>query len=474
MENNFSDGHQNIENEKDDEESRGPLSENDESSLIKEDLAEKDNIENTQSHTEIQKKVAENVKGVTSLTSHKDTDDNNEIKKVAQTCNTNIGSGEEEDEDDPSNTNNPCNLKAIDNPESVVRDLEKRNLKRLGLKKFPPQARHILKLAASLHISEGKGLTVGKLQELRFKKDNAEKIIQDARRQGLLIPGIKRKGKQKQYYLSNYKHVIDERAKKNFKYKELLLPVDRDFIIKLLQILSSRKYVYHNIHLETYLTYVKEDYDSIKWYVASKRNKQKIRTFKLSLNRNCSIVISRTGTVNVSIECTLEPYEFHSPSGLIEFIGSCGQALNVIQAAADDRLDVVPSIPQWYINQFDYNKDISHSADNNSTGNPQPLSWSSLPAYGRLQIEFLGTIFQIYPKGLPENGDFTRFEGHYFRKKNDKKNLEHTLSDIVVGDIHEDVDDEKEQETSLPFVTAEDLLKKAKEKVESEFDNNID
>jgi hypothetical protein len=62
----------------------------------------------------------------------------------------------------------------------------------------------------------------------------------------------------------------------------------------------------------------------------------------------------------------------------------------------------VPSIPQWYINQFDYNKDISlrKSCD------PQVLSWSSIVSYGRIQIEILGTIFQIYPKGLPENGDY--------------------------------------------------------------------
>ena len=172
---------------------------------------------------------------------------------------------------------------------------------------------------------------------------------------------------------------------------------------------------------------------TIKWHDPSQRNKQKVRSFKLFLNRDCSIVISRTGPVNISIECPSEPYEFHTSSGLIEFIGSCGQALTVIQASADNRLDVVPPIPQWYINQFDYNKDISYSA--NSNGDPQVLSWSSslAAAYGRLQIEFLGTIFQIYPKGLPENGDFTRFEAHYFRrKKNDKKNFAETLSDIVL------------------------------------------
>jgi hypothetical protein len=53
----------------------------------------------------------------------------------------------------------------------------------------------------------------------------------------------------------------------------------------------------------------------------------------------------------------------------------------------------------------------------------------------------------------------TRFEAHYFRKKNDKKNLADMLSDIVDGDNDEEKED---QGARLSFVTAEDLLNKAK------------
>jgi len=60
--------------------------------------------------------------------------------------------------------------------------------------------------------------------------------------------------------------------------------------------------------------------------------------------------------------------------------------LNVIQAAANNRLSVVPSIPQWYINQFDYNKDIRYSGSNNN-GDAQVLSWSPVAAaYGANSI----------------------------------------------------------------------------------------
>jgi len=203
MDNKFSNEHHNMENEKNGEENRGPSSTKAESSSIKEDLYDENKIEDRHSHLEIQKKVAENVKGVTSFTSHKNEDapmdGNVKTRNATQTYNRNNGSGEDdEDEDDQCNTNDPDNLKTTDDPGSVIRDLEKRNLQRLQLKKFSPQARHVLKFTTSLHIREGKGLTVGKLQELGFKKDNAEKIIQDAKRQGMLIKGKKREGKQKQ------------------------------------------------------------------------------------------------------------------------------------------------------------------------------------------------------------------------------------------------------------------------------------
>ena len=296
----------------------------------------------------------------------------------------------------------------------MVRDLETRNLERLGRKSLPPQAREILLLAASIHLREGKGLTVKHLQRSGFEKDNAEKVIQDARRNGLLVPGERREGKQKQYYEANYKHKIDAKSS-NKRSKDALVPIDKDIVFHLLRLLSNRKYVYHNIHLETSLNYVKEDYKSINWYITSPKNKQKKFEFKLNSNRNCSIVLSPTGTVNISIKCSSEPYEFHTPSGSIEFISSCGQALNEIRHGANNRLEVVPSIHKWYISQFDYNKDIPSSLSKNR--DPEVLSWSSICAYGRLQIEHLGTIFQIYPKGLPDKEDYTRFEGHYFERR---------------------------------------------------------
>jgi hypothetical protein len=332
-------------------------------------------------------------------------------------------------------------IKDTDNPEILVRDLEARILRRLQRRKLPPQARHILLLAASLHILEGVGITVRYLEKMGFKKHNAEKVLQDARRNGFLIPGKSRDGKQKQYYLSNYKYIINERSKDKDKYGDV--PVsDKDITLRLLRVLSNRKYTYHNIHLETNLCY-DSDYESLGWSIPSMRNKQKVTTFKLKLMRECSITVSPTRTTNISFKCTLDPFKLHTSSDLIEFIGCCGQALNVLQSAAKNRLNVVPPIPEWHITQFDYNKDIP-------TSELDQLRWAI--AYGRLQIKYLGTIFQIYPKGLPELGECTRVEGHH--STTEKKNLKDTISDII------DVDRKGKKS---PFVTAEDMLKRVKE-----------
>ncbi len=90
-----------------------------------------------------------------------------------------------ESEDRKVISSNP--LETTDNPEMIVRDLEVKHLRRLKMTHLPPQARHILLLAASLHIREGRGLTVDDFQGIGFRKDNAEKKIQDARRNGLLV-----------------------------------------------------------------------------------------------------------------------------------------------------------------------------------------------------------------------------------------------------------------------------------------------
>ncbi len=343
-------------------------------------------------------------------------------------------------EDDTSLNNNHIDYLVTKNPaEEMVREWEVTH----ETIKLPPRIRELALFAASIHLYEKGGITVRDLEKLGDTKDNAEKKIQDARRSGLLIPHETIKsGKQKQYFLSNYKHIIDDRIRKRRMSKletndeDKLTSMENDIAIKLLQLLSNRKYTYHNIHLETSLNY-KKDYDSIKWFIPSNKNKQKVKTFNLGTYHKCKIIVSPNGTVNITIECTLDPYELHTPEGLIEFFGSCGQVLSEIQAATNNRLHVVPSISDWFIRQFDYGKDIPVTSD------PMIITYA---AQGILKIKYLGVVFQIYPKGLPEVGNNLRIEGQYNTKEN--KKIKDLIPDIVM--------DKKEKRS--PFVTAEDLL----------------
>ncbi len=334
-------------------------------------------------------------------------------------------------------------LETTNDPEVLVRDLESRFLHRLGKKKFSPQERHLLHLAASLHLLERRGITVSDLERTNKGKDNAEKIIQNARMAGVLIPLEKRIGKQKQYALSNYKYVFDIRANKNNK-GETIPPNDISLI--LLKELSKQQYVYHHIVLETSLNYA-EDYGVIKGAVLSERNKQKKGAFKLNSRRSFSFTVSPNGTVMIFVESTIEPFELHTYSGLIDFFTSCGQILTLFQQSANNRLNVVPKPGEWYLKEFDYNKDLI--VEKLEAERPM-VNWA---AKGLIKLKHLGPLFQIYCKPMPDIGDCLRFDVHYATKQN--RTVAQTVKDIVNGG-----------ETS-PFVTAEDMLSKMRNTVDN-------
>ncbi len=214
-------------------------------------------------------------------------------------------------------------------PEPLVRDWESDHKQIL-----PPPARELALLAASIHLGEGRGILVSDLKRLGLEKDNAERKLYLSKVNGLLVPHDKRIGKQKQYFLTNYKSCIDKKEQQEkFGIDETLW--DKDIIIQLIRTLSNEKYQYHHIHMETSLNY-KDDYDLFKWNIPSLGNKQKVRSFKLEPRRKCSITISATGTVNISIECTSIHIHFilhmawqSSLGHVVKFLGCCRKSLEM-------------------------------------------------------------------------------------------------------------------------------------------------
>jgi hypothetical protein len=131
-------------------------------SSIKENLYDENKIENTQSYIEIQKKVAENVKGVHIIDDDKVTNDgqpnrNNdqnldEPKNLGQTDNDLDYNDNDDDKQEYSNI--PYSLQTsykIDTPEDIVRDWE--NLHNTYL---PKKLREFALLIAAIHLDEKK------------------------------------------------------------------------------------------------------------------------------------------------------------------------------------------------------------------------------------------------------------------------------------------------------------------------------
>ncbi len=75
-------------------------------------------------------------------------------------------------------------------------------------------------------------------------------------------------------------------------------------------------------------------------------------------------------------------------------------------------------------------------------------------------MKYLGTIFQIYSKELPEKGKILRVEGHFSTEE--KKNVVESVEDMVLlsnsrSDLGQPDPNEKTTRKH-PFTTAEEML----------------
>jgi hypothetical protein len=106
--------------------------------------------------------------------------------------------------------------------------------------------------------------------------------------------------------------------------------------------------VYHNIHIQTSFNYIK-DYNLFNWPVLSLDDRQKVITFNIEPRRSCDYIISSTGTINMSIECTLQPFHLHDSIGLVEFFVFCRKIIMMLQLATTNRINVVSPIEEWLV-----------------------------------------------------------------------------------------------------------------------------
>jgi hypothetical protein len=57
---------------------------------------------------------------------------------------------------------------------------------------------------------------------------------------------------------------------------------------------------------------------------------------------------------------TSNPYELHTPLGIIEFVSSLGEARSILKAECKD-LRQIPPVAKWRLKMFDKDKTISLS-----------------------------------------------------------------------------------------------------------------
>jgi hypothetical protein len=181
--------------------------------------------------------------------------------------------------------------------------------------------------------------------------------------------------------------------------------------------------------LRTELKYPEEDYNRLNeetWIEKSSKNKTKISTFKLEDRRNCTLNVSKNGTVMASIECSKHQYKLHTYEGIAELFVSCGQILGILQQEADNRLNVVPPPIDWRVVQFDNDKTISIAELKKEYPN---INWRSKAG---LTLRDISAAFRMYVKEMPEQGSCLRSEINNSFKNS--KTLSDKIKDIAKRD----------------------------------------
>jgi hypothetical protein len=210
--------------------------------------------------------------------------------------------------------------------------------------------------------------------------------------------------------------------------------------------LSRKKPTFHKLHLYTKLP--PELYGDIDWSVPSTRNKAKVKEFPLEYRRSVGFEIFSDGTTGIHMTSTSNPYELHTPLGIIEFVSSLGEARSILKAECKD-LRQIPPVAKWRLKMFDKDKTISLSELEKDI--PQVMKWWSAEG---IRVEHLGYAFQIYGKVMPETGPAFRLE-----VQSTVEDKEKDLSEAILEATFPEV----------KFKTAFELLNRRVERLE---DNN--
>lgn len=271
-----------------------------------------------------------------------------------------------------------------------------------------------------------KGVTKDKLiNDFGFSIDYAEKIIYGLRKNNLIVASGIRKGHKMTYFLSNMQDYIPSEQTKVLNTKERSiqsLNYDENILSILFKELSHSNGVFHNFRLQTKLL-DKNDYELLKtdgagiWHFQSSKNKVKMSEFRLSNFRTLVIQVAPSGTVEIYIGASKNPYDLKSDAGLSEFFVDIGKIETIFQIQMRHSLPL-ESYYNWHIVRMDYNCDI------------EGLSVSHISnGTNILQVRYLSHLYQFYTKRIPHKGLILRLEERFSYTK-PYKTLKEFLSQI--------------------------------------------
>ena len=151
------------------------------------------------------------------------------------------------------------------------------------------------------------------------------------------------------------------------------------------------------------------------------RNKAKVREFRLDRRRTVRFEIYPEGGTSIYMVSTANPYELHTPKGLVDFFSSLGETRSILKTECHD-LHRVPEVNSWKLKMFDKDKTISVSELEKDI--PQVMKfWSD----EGIRVEHLGEVFQFYGKVMPETGPAFRFEVQSAVDDSENKDLTDTI-----------------------------------------------
>jgi hypothetical protein len=177
-----------------------------------------------------------------------------------------------------------------------------------------------------------------------------------------------------------------------------------------LPLLSTSLFYIHNLHL--HLTISSEIYNRIS--IAKIQNKNNGKQYATMIGKARVVyTFYPKGTVNVEVKCTNHPFRVESMddyNNLLLFFNSLRETLfKFLRDTQDIVIAVVPVIEDWYLTEFDINKDIK--LDDHSIH----------IAAVKIQLKFHLRLFRIYIKSIGKN-KFCRIEEN--RKQKNKNPIE--------------------------------------------------